>query len=75
MNKKKSCRDTRLKKKIVPQKFYTPLPGFLIVRPLTCETYVLQTLQSTILLESFGWIGLQLLEIFQGKLRRPSSGS
>jgi hypothetical protein len=46
-----------------------------MVRPLTCETHVLQTLQSTILLESFGWIGLQLLEIFQGELRRPSSGS
>jgi hypothetical protein len=23
----------RLKKKFVPQKFYTPLPGFLMVRP------------------------------------------
>ena len=25
--KKKSCRDMRLKKKFVPQKFYTPPPG------------------------------------------------
>jgi hypothetical protein len=24
----------RLKKKFVPQKFYTPLPGFPMVRPL-----------------------------------------
>lgn len=63
MHKKKSCRDMRLKKKIVPQKFYTPPPGISNGPPLKSIRSLIHVLFCIYLLissvEKSGLLGCQ----------------